>query len=112
MLLVTEHSWYSYSDLRLSLAFLQIDKVLSNIYLRTFAILACILSSASLAASCVFIANGESLDRIDKSREWELASKNPNTLSAIEFWTCLALPLTSLAWYVRRCILGGVLATT
>jgi len=85
---------------RLSVAFLQIDNILDNIYSRTFAILAVVLSSASLAASCIFIANTASLDCVTKFRQWEIASQNLNILSSVDFWACLALPLTSFAWYV------------
>ena len=98
-LLVTEWSWYFYSEPRLSVAFLQIDNNLNNVYPRTFSILAFVLSSASLAASCIFIANGECLDSIEKFRQWEIASHNQHALSSVDFWACLALPLTSLAWY-------------
>ena len=85
---------------RLSVALLQIDNIVENTYPRTFTILAFILSSASLAASSVFLANGASLNCEEKFRKWEIASQHPNTLSSVDLWACLALPLTSLTWYV------------
>ena len=85
---------------RLSVAFLQIDDILNNIYPRTFAILAFILSSGSLAAGCIFVVNREGLECVEKFRKWETASQNPKKLASVDFWACLALPLTSLAWYV------------
>jgi len=89
-----------YSELRLSVAFLQIDIILNNIYHRTFSILAFIFSSASLAASCIFIANEASLDSVEKFKQWEIASQDQHTPSSVDLWVCLTLPLTSLAWYV------------
>ena len=98
-LLFTECNWCSHFELRLSVTFLQIDQIVNNIYIRTFAILACVLSSASLAASCIFVVNGENLDCVEKFRRWEIASQSPNAMPSVDFWTCLASPLTSLAWY-------------
>ena len=85
---------------RLSVAVLKIDKIVENTYPRTFTILAFILSSASLAAGSVFLANGANLNCEEKFRKWEIASQHPNTLSSVDLWACLALPLTSLTWYV------------
>jgi len=62
--------------------------------------MAFVLSSASLAASCVLIVNGESLDCVEMFRKWVIASQNPNSSSSIVLWECLALPFTSLVWYV------------
>jgi len=83
---------------RTSVAFLQIQNVLDNVYPRTFAILTFILSGASFAASYIFIANATSLDCDEKFRQWESASRQPNTLASLDFWACLSLPFTSMVW--------------
>ena len=83
---------------RTSVAFLQIQDVLDNVYPRTFAVLTFILSGASFVASYIFIANATSLDSEEKYRRWESASRLPNTLASLDFWACMSLPFTSMVW--------------
>jgi len=86
------------STIRTSVALLQIDDVLDNIYPRTFATLTFILSGASLAACYILIANVANLDCDDKFDQWQSASLQSDTLASVNFWACLALPITTMGW--------------
>jgi len=86
---------------RLALALLQLSAVFDQIYLRMAAIFVFSLSLASGVCACVFLAMESELGSSDKANRWVQASMDLTSLASLDFWLCLAWPLTSLTWWVN-----------
>ncbi|KDR78763.1 hypothetical protein GALMADRAFT_1268179 [Galerina marginata CBS 339.88] len=88
---------------RLSLASLQINGVSSNILSRTTALSACLCSGTGLVASNWYLYMKSSLRTRQMKTKWIEASQSVKTKNSIDFWTCLALPASCLAWSMVFC---------
>ena len=79
---------------------MQLPTVFNHIYLRVAVILAFLLSLSSGASACIFRAFSEFLGSSTKGSRWIEASRYKKRISSVDFWACLAWPLTSLSWLV------------
>lgn len=87
--------------LRLGITLLQLPSVFNQIYLRMAAICVFSLSFASGVSATIFRAMESELDSSEKAQRWIRASRDPTSLASLDFWLCLAWPLTSLTWWVK-----------
>ncbi len=76
--------------------------IFDRIYLKLIVTVAFLLSAASGASASILLAHKERLRSAKKREAWVDASKYPKKFSSINFWTCLASPLTTLIWWVIR----------
>ena len=76
--------------------------IFNQIYSRMIIVAAFLLFGESGTEALILLAHKKRLRSVVKREAWLHASKYPTTFSAINFWTCLASPLTTLIWWVIR----------
>jgi len=76
--------------------------IFNQIYSRMIVIAACLLFGESGTEALILLAHKKRLRSVVKKEAWVDASKYPKTFSSINFWTCLASPLTTVIWWVIR----------
>ena len=76
--------------------------IFNRIYFRIIVVAAFLLFGESGTEALILLAHKKRLRSAIKREAWVDASKYPKTFSSINFWTCLASPLTTLIWWVIR----------
>lgn len=105
----------------LSVALLQIDGVVTTVLAKTCTISTAIFAGTGLLSSATYLFCRRQLSNRQNREKWKKvrnrmisnfrkllcvfnmqlqASEGPNGLTTAVFWTCLALPLTTLIWWV------------
>ena len=74
--------------------------IFNQIYSRIIVVAAFLLFGESGTEALILLAHKKRLRSAVKREAWVDASKYPKTFSSINFWTCLASPLTTLIWWV------------
>ena len=74
--------------------------IFNQIYSRMIVVAAFLLFGESGTEALILLAHKKHLRSAVKRGAWVDASKYPKTFSSINFWTCLASPLTTLIWWV------------
>ncbi|KAF9552405.1 hypothetical protein CPC08DRAFT_790222 [Agrocybe pediades] len=82
--------------LPLSIALLQIEGVVTTVFAKTCAISTAIFAGTGVLSSAMFLFCRKQLSGGENREKWKEASKGPTGLRTAVFWTCLALPLTTL----------------
>ncbi|PPR04161.1 hypothetical protein CVT26_003807 [Gymnopilus dilepis] len=91
--------------LPLSIALLQLSDVSQTVFVRTCTITTAIFAAAGLLSSGSYLFLRSELKNQGMRIKWVEASRHSATAESIEFWTFLALPLTSLFWAISSCAL-------
>ncbi|PPQ95841.1 hypothetical protein CVT26_015971 [Gymnopilus dilepis] len=86
--------------LSLSIALLQINGLIDDPLARYFLILSCIFSGGGLTVSSIYVAMESKLANIKVRDKWISASRNPGSIASMDFWACLATPVSSVIWQV------------
>ncbi|KDR78606.1 hypothetical protein GALMADRAFT_277992 [Galerina marginata CBS 339.88] len=81
----------------LSLSFFQIDGVGDNVYTRTTALSALLVSCSGLVSSSWYLFNKSNLRTRGMKEEWIEASRSRDTKASIDFWVFLTAPISCLA---------------
>ena len=76
--------------------------IFNRIYFRIIVVGAFLLFGESGTEALILLAHKKRLRSAVKKEAWVDATKYPKTFSSINFWTCLASPLTSLIGWVIR----------
>ena len=74
--------------------------IFNQIYSRMIVVGAFLLFGESVTEALISLAHKKRLRSAVKREAWVDASKYPKTFSSINFWICLASPLTTLIWWV------------
>ena len=72
--------------------------IFNQIYSRMIVVGAFLLFGESVTEALILLAHKKRLRSAVKREAWVDASKYPKTFSSINFWSCLASPLTTLIW--------------
>ena len=76
--------------------------IFNRIHLKLIVTVAFLLFAESGTSASILLAHKKRLRSADKREAWVDASKYPRTFSSINFWVCLASPLTTFTWWVIR----------
>ncbi len=87
---------------RTTLALFLHPYIFNRIYVKMIVTGAFLLAGESITEASILLAHKKRLRSTDIREAWVDASNDPKTFSSINFWTCLASPLTTLAWWVIR----------
>ncbi|KAF9552401.1 hypothetical protein CPC08DRAFT_822877 [Agrocybe pediades] len=94
--------------LPLSVALLQIDGVVTTVFAKTCVISTAIFAGAGILSSAMYLFCRRQLSSGKNREKWKEASAEPTGLKTAVFWTCLALPVTTLLWAVLSCVVSIV----
>ena len=87
---------------RAALALFSHPNISNRIYVKMIVTGAFLLAGESITEASILLAHKKRLRSADIREAWVDASKYPKTFSSINFWVCLASPLTTLAWWAIR----------
>ncbi|PPQ95791.1 hypothetical protein CVT26_015891 [Gymnopilus dilepis] len=97
--------------LPLSLGFLQIDGVVDDNISRSLLLASCLFSGTGLIVGGLYLTMKADLLSVTVRVRWMKASQNCKARDSIDFWTCLALPISSVAWSIVCCTMTTLLIT-
>ncbi|KDR71057.1 hypothetical protein GALMADRAFT_214076 [Galerina marginata CBS 339.88] len=84
--------------LPLSVAFLQVEGVLERALTRTATLSSVVFSIAGIVSSGIYLSGKVKFTSKRIRNKWKEASSYPASAGSIEFWACLALPVSSMIW--------------